>query len=145
MTLTLFLSFFQQVTMALIPFKTMLECLQSPHSLPGGILSGQEGLHYGDVCYVPMSHMLLMQCILFDYLNNMVQDHTFQPVKAVLKDATNTTTILLVLLSDNQMTSIEHVNIGLMVRCTSSQIYEPKSIPQIIQYIEADLKHTKGR
>ena len=128
--------------MALILFKTMLECLQSPHSLPGGILSGQEGLYYRDMCYMPMHHM---QHVPYHYFNNMAQDHTFQPVKTVLKDASDTTTILLVFLSDDQMTSIEHVHIRLMVRCIRSQIYEPKSIPQFIQYIEADLKHTKGR
>ena len=145
MMLTLFLSFFSQVMMALMPFKTMLEHLQSPHLLPGRILSGQEGLHYGDECYMPMHHMLLMKCIPYHYFNNMAQDHAFQPVKAVLKDADDTTTILLVFISDDQMTSIEHVHIRLMVHRTGSQIYEPKSIPQFIQYIEADLKHTKGR
>ena len=138
MMLTLFLSFFPQVMMALILFETMLECLQSPHTLPGRILSGQEGLHYGDMHYMPMHRTLLIQCV---HYNNMVQDLTFQPVKAVLKDASDTTTILLVFISDGQMMSIEHV----MVHCTGSQIYEPKSIPQFIQYIEADLKHTKGR
>ena len=131
--------------MALIPSETMLKCLQSPHSLPGGILSGQEGLHYRDVCYMPVHCMLLMQHIPYHYFNNMVQDHAFQPVKAVLKDASDTTAILLVFVLDGQMTSIEHVHIRLMVHHTGSQIYEPKSIPQFILYIKADLKHTKGR
>ena len=121
--------------MALISFKTMLEHLQSPHLLPGRILSGQEGLHYGDVCYIPIHCMLLMQCIPYHYLNNMAQDHAFQPVKAVLKDASDTTAILLVFVSDDQLTSIEHVHIGLMVCHIGSQIYEPKAIPQFIQYI----------
>ena len=143
--LTMFLSFFPQVTMAFIPFKTMLECLQSPHLLPGGILSGQEGLHYGDVCYMPMHHTLLMQCIPYHYFNNMAQDHAFQPVKAVLKDASYTTAILLIFVSDDQLTSIEHVHIGLMVGRIGSQIYEPKAIPQFIQYIEVDFQHTKEK
>ena len=38
--------------MALIKFNTMLECLQSPHSLLSELLSGQEGLHYGDMHYM---------------------------------------------------------------------------------------------
>ena len=81
--------------MALIPFKTILEHLQSPHSLPGGILSRQGGLHYGDIHYMPMHCILLMQCIPYHYI--------------------------------------------------SSQIYEPKVIPQFIQYIEVDLKQTKQK
>ena len=120
MMFTLFLSFFPQVTMALIPFEAMLEHLQSPHLLLGGILSGQEGLHYGDMRYMPMRHILLMQCIPYHYFNNMAQDHAFQPVKAVLKDASDTTAILLVFVSDDQMTSIEHVHIGLVVCYTGS-------------------------
>ena len=131
--------------MALIPFETLLECLQSPHSLPGGMLSGQEGLHFGDVHYMPMHRTLLMQCILYQYFNNIAQDHAFQPVKAVLKDASDTTAILLVFVSDDQLTSIVYVHIRLIVCHISNQIYEPRAIPQFIQYIEADLKHTKEK
>ena len=131
--------------MALIPFKTMLECLISPHSLPGRILSGQEGLHYGDVCYMAMPHTLLMQRVSYQYFSNLAQDHAFQPVKAVLKDASDTTGILLVFVSDDQLMSIVHVHIGLIVFCIRSQIYEPRAIPQFIQYIKADLKHTKEK
>ena len=137
--------FLPQVMMALIPFETILEHLQSPNSLPGGILTGQEGLHYGDVHYMPLHHTLLMQRVPYHYFNNMVQVQAFQPVKAVLKDASDTTTILLVFVSDDQLTSIEHVDIRLMVCCISSQIYEPKATPQFIQYIEADLKQTKQK
>ena len=145
MTLTMFLSFIPQVMMALIPFKTMLQHLQSPHLLPARILSGQQGLHYGDMCYMPMHCTLLMQHIPYHYFHNMAQDHAFQPVKAVLKDASNTTAILLVFVSDDQLTSIEHVHIGLMVHHIGSQIYEPKAILQFIQYIKAHLKHTKEK
>ena len=131
--------------MAFILFKAMLECLQSPHSLPGRILSGHERLHYGDMSYMPMHHTFLMQHVAYHFFNNMAQDHAFQPVKAVLKDASDTPAILLVFISDDQMVSIEHVYIRLMVHHTGSQIYEPKAIPQFIQYIKADLRHTKGR
>ena len=124
--------------MALIPFETMLEHLQSPNSLPGGILSGQEGLHYGDVCYMPMHPMLLMQCIPYHYFNNLAQDHAFQPVKAVLTDASNTTVILLVFVSNDQLTSIVHAHIRLIVCHIGSQTDEPRAIHQFIQYIEAD-------
>ena len=131
--------------MALILFETMLVCLQSPHSLPGRILSGQEGLHYGDMCYMPMHRMPLMQHVPYHYFNNMGPDRAFQPVNAILKDASDTTAILPVFIADDQLTSIEHVHIRLVVCCISSQIYEPKDIPQFIQYIKMDLKHTKEK
>ena len=116
-----------------------------PSFAPNGILSGQGGLHYGDVRCMPMHCMPLMQCNPYHYFNNMVQDNAFQPVKAALKDTSDTTAILLVFVSDDQMTSIEHVHIRLIIFHTGSQVYEPKSIPQFIQYIEADLRYTKGR
>ena len=131
--------------MALIPFETMLECLQSPHSLPGGILSRLERLHYGDVCYMLMHCTLLMQHIPYHYFNNMVQDDGFQLVKADLKDTSNTTDILLVFISNNQLTCIKHIYIRLMVCHTNGQLYKPKSIPKFIQYIQADLWYTKER
>ena len=86
-----------------------------------------------------------MQHIPYQYFNNLAQDHAFQSVKAVLKDASNTTAILLVFVSDDQLTSIVHVHIRLIVSHIGSQIYEPRAIPQFIQYIEADLKHTKEK
>ena len=94
---------------------------------------------------MPMHHMLLMQRIPYQYFSNMVKDHAFQPVKAVLKDVSDTTAILLVFVSVNQLTSIVHVHIRLVVHHISSQINEPKAIPQFIQYIKADLKHTKEK
>ena len=55
--------------MALIQFKTMLEHLQNPYSLLTRLLSGQERLHYtyGDMCYMPMQHTLMMQCMPYHY------------------------------------------------------------------------------
>ena len=58
--------------MALIKFNTLLECLQSPHSLLSELLSGQEGLHYGDMHYMPLQHMLKMKCMPYNYFINLV-------------------------------------------------------------------------
>ena len=74
-----------------------------------------------------------------------MQNHAFQPVKTVLKNASDTIAILLVFVSDDQLTSIVHVHIGLIVQHIGSQIYEPQAFPQFIQSIEADLKHTKEK
>ena len=84
--------------------------------------------------------MLLMQHVPYHYFNNLVQDHTFQLVKAVMKDTSTTTAILLVFLLDDQLTSIKHLHIRLVVCCTSCQFYESKSILWFIKLIKTDLK-----
>ena len=111
--------------MALIKFDTMLDHLQSPHSLLSELLSGQEGLHYGDVCYMPLQCMLKMQHVPYNYFVNLVQENNFQPVGTIMDDASNTTAILLVFKSDDQLKTIEYVHVGLVVRCTGCQLYEP--------------------
>ena len=76
MMLTKFL--LSHVSMAFIKFKTMLECLQSHHSLMNGLLSGQEGLHYGDMLYMPMQSTLKMQHMPYTYFVNLVQENNYQ-------------------------------------------------------------------
>ena len=145
MMLTMFPSFLSTGDDGFDPIGDYVGVPPEPHLLPGGILSGQEGLHYGGMHYMPMHHTFLMQHFPYHYFNNMVQDHAFQTLKAVLKDASDTTAILLVFVSGDHLTSIEHIHIGLMVLHIGSQIYEPKAIPQFIQYIEVDLKQTKQK
>ena len=131
--------------MALILFETLLECLQSSYSLPGGILTGKEGLHYGDVHYMPMCHTLLMQCIPFSYFTNMVGNHAFQPANDKTKDARNMAAILLVYITDAELMCIEYIHIAFIIHHEGSQIYEPKSIPNYIQYIIDHIKYTRQK
>ena len=129
--------------MALIKFDTMLECLQSPHSLLSELLSGQEGLHHGDVHYMPLQHMLKMQRVPYNNFVNLFQENNFQLVGTTMDDASNTTAILLVFTSDNQLQAIEYIHIGLVVCHTGCQLYEPRSIPCFTQSIDDDLKRTR--
>ena len=129
--------------MALIKFDTMLEHLQSPHSLPSELLSGQEGLHYGDVRYMPLQRMLKMQRVPYNYFVNLVQENNFQPVGTTMDDTSNTTTILLVFTSDNQLQTIEYIHIGLVVCHVGCQLYEPRYVPCFTQSIDDDLKRTR--
>ena len=93
--------------MALIPFKTLLECLQSSYIIL--ILTGQEGLYYGDICFMPQHHMLYMQCIPFSYFTNMVDYSMFHLPKYKTKDSSGSTA------TDEDWTSIEYVHIGLII------------------------------
>ena len=131
--------------MALINFNTMLDCLQSPHSLPSELLSGQEGLHYGDTHYMTLQHMLKMQCVPYNYFINLVWENNFQPVETTMDDASNTTAILLVFVSDDQLKTIEYIYIGLVVHHTGCQLYKPRCIPCFIQSIDDDLKRTREK
>ena len=131
--------------MALIKFDSMLDHLQSPHSLPSELLSGQEGLHYGDMCYMPLQCTLKMQHVPYNYFINLVWENNFQPVGTTMDDASNTTAMLLVFVSDDQLKTIEYVHIGLVVCHAGCQLYELRSIPCFIQSIDDDLKRTREK
>ena len=118
--------------MALIKFNTMLELLQSTHSLLSELLSSQEGLHM----YMPLQRMLKMQHVPYNYFINLVQENNFQLVGTTMDDASNTTAILLVFTSDDQLQTIEYVHIRLVVHRAGCQLYEPRSIPCFTQSID---------
>ena len=130
-----------KVMMVLIPIEKLLKCLQYSAEIPNRILTGQKGLHYGDICFMPQHHTLKMQCIPFLYFCHMVDDNAFAPLKCELKDASSTTTILLVYTTSTELTFIKYVHIGLIICHVGSQVYEPKSILAYIKYIKEDMRH----
>ena len=129
--------------MALISFSTMLDCLQSPHSLLSELLMGQEGLHYGDIHYLLLQCTLKMQCVPYAYFTSLVHENHFQPEGITMDVASHITAILLVFLSDDQHKTIEYVHIGLVVHHTGCQLYEQKAISWFIKSIEDDLKKAR--
>ena len=131
--------------MALIKFDTMLDCLQSPHLLLSVLLASQEELHYGDMHYMPLQCMLKMQHVPYNYFINLVWENNFQLVGTTMDDASNTSAILLVFTSDDQLQTIKYIHIGLVVHRTGCQFYEPRLIPCFIQSIDDDLKRTREK
>ena len=131
--------------MVLIPFEKLLEHLHYSAEIPNRILTGQEGLHYGDIRFMPQCCTLKMQCIPFPYFCHMVDDNAFALLKCKLKDMSSTTTILLVYTTSANLTFIKYVHIGLIVHHAGSQVYEPKSIPAYIKYIEEDVRHIQQK
>ena len=131
--------------MVLIPFQKLLEHLQYSAKIPNRILTGQEGLHYGNIHFMPQHHTLKMQRIPFPYFCHIVDDNAFAPLKCELKDVSSTTTILLVYTTSADLTFIEYVHIGLIVCCVDSQVYEPKSIPAYIKYVKGDMRHIRQK
>ena len=131
--------------MVLIPFETLLEHLQSSYMIPNGILTRQEGLHYGHICFMLPHYTLQMQHVPFSYFTSMVDDNIFHPPKYQPKDDSGTTAILLVYAMNNELTSIEYIHIRLVIHWAGSQVYEPRSILDYIQYIRDNIKYARQR
>ena len=129
--------------MALISFTTMLEHLQSLHSLLANLLTDPEGLHYGDVHYMLLQHTLKMQHVPYTYFTSLIQENNFQLEGVPMDVASHTTTILLVFLSDDQLQTIEYVHIGLVVCHAGCQLYEQKTIPCFIKSIEDHMEKVR--
>ena len=105
-------------------------------TLLGGLLTGLEGLHYGDMHHMPLQCTLKMQHGPYTYFTSLIWENNFQPEGMPMDVASHTTTILLVFMSDDQLQTIEYIHIGLVVHHASCQLYEQKAIPWFIKSIE---------
>ena len=121
----------------MINFNNLHEQLQSLHSLPSELLTGQESLHFGDVHFTPLQCTLNMQCIPLTYLKSLVSEDSFQLEGMTMDMASNSTTILTVFLSDDQHEAIQHVHIGLVVCSVGCILYEQKAILPFILLFHA--------
>ena len=129
--------------MAMISFSSLCEHLQSLHSLPSDLLTGQEGLHFRDVCFVLLQCTLNMIRVPFTYLKSLVNEDSFQPEGMTMDAASNSTAILIVFLLDDQHEAIQHVHIGIVVCHVGCTLYEQKAILSFIQSIEEDLQKAR--
>ena len=144
-TLTTFCFFLLQMAMALIYFNTLLDHLQNPDSLPDEMLTSQEGLHFRDICFVPLWCTLNIQHISLTYLKSLISDNCFQPEGTPSDAVSGSMAILIVFLSDEQHTTIQHVHLSLMVCCVSCNLYDQDGILPFINSIEEDLKKARQR
>ena len=131
--------------MVLIDFNTLLDHLQSTHSLPNEMLTSQEGLHFRDICFAPPQCILNKQCISLTYLKSLISDNCFQPEGMSSDAGSGSTAILIVFLSDEQHTAIQHVHISLVVRSVSCNLYDQDGILPFIHSIEEDLKKVQEK
>ena len=125
--------------MALIDFNTLLDCLQSLYSLPGEMLTSQEGLRFRDICFAPLWCTLNMQHISLMYLKSFISDNCFQPEGTLSDAASGSTAIRIVFLSDKKHMTIQHVHLSLVVRCIGCNLYDQDGILPFINSIEEDL------
>ena len=143
--LTTFCFFLLQMAMALIDFNTLLDCPLSLYSLPGEMLTSQEGLHFGDICFVLMWHTLNMQHVSLMYLKSLISDNCFQPEVTPSDAVSSSTAILIVFLSYEQHMTIQHNHLGLAVCCVSCNLYNQDGILPFINSIEEDLKKVRQK
>ena len=73
-------------------------------------------------------------------LKCLVADNSFQPEGTPHNVASNSTAILIIFLSDEQHSAIQHIHIGLVVCCVGCEMYEQKGILPFIQPTKEDLK-----
>ena len=121
--------------MVLINFNTLLDCLQSPHSLPNEMMTSQEGLHFRDIHFAPPLHTLNMQHVSLMYLKSLISDNCFQPEGTPSDAASGFTAILIVFLSDEQHAAIQHIHIGLVVHRIGCNLYDQDGILPFIKSI----------
>ena len=107
------------------------------------MLTSQEGLCLGDICFVPLQHTLNMQCISLMYLNSLVSDNCFQPEGTPSDAVSGSTAILIALLSDEQHMAIQHVHISLVVHGVGCNLQH--GILPFINSIEEDLKKVQEK
>ena len=130
---------------ALINFNTLLDHLQSPHSLPNEMLTSQEGLCFGDIHFALLWYTINMQCVSLTCLKSLISDNCFQPEGMPSDAVSGSTAILVVFLSDEQHMAIQHVHINLVVHCISCNLYDQDRILPFINSIEEDLKKVRQK
>ena len=123
--------------MALIKFSWLQNYLQDG-DIEEGILSGQEGLHYSDIHYMPPHCLLKMQRIPYQYFRDLVSNNVFTPPNPKLAEGSMTTALLLVFTTNVDLMIIEYVHVSLIVRWANSPLEEASSILAFITYIEED-------
>ena len=134
-----------QMDMALIDFNTLLDCFQSLYSVPGEMLTSQEGLCFRDIHFVPLQHTLNMQHISLMYLKSLMSDNCFQPEGTPSDAASGSMAILIVFLSDKQHTTNQEIHLSLVVHHVGCNLYDQDGILPFINFIEEDLKKVRQK
>ena len=131
--------------MAELLFDCLFDCLQRPESLPQELLSSNEGLRFGDICFVLLPHTLNMQQVSLAYLKSSIGIIAFQP-KAYKDDMySSSIAIFLVFLCDDQHEAIKYIHIVLVVCCMGCNITTQAEILPFVLSIESDLAKVRDR
>ena len=86
-----------------------------------------------------------MQHISLTYQKSLISDNCFQPEGTPSDAASGSMAILIVFLSDEQHTTIQHIHLSFMVHHIGCNIYDQDGILSCINSIEEDLKKARQK
>ena len=139
MSASVLIPLFVFLQMAAFSFELLLDHLQSLESLPKGMMTSYEALHFGDICFALLPCTLNMQWVSLAYLKSLVNDNHLQS-EGIKPDAySSSTAILIVFLSDEEHECIQHVHISLVVHSMEYNLYRQDGILPFVKSIEVDL------
>ena len=124
--------------MAKLKFECLLACIQSKESIPGEMLSSHNSLHFGDICFMPQQHSLHTQWISLHYLKCLIENKASQPDSFEDSMYSCSMPVFLIFLSDDELTAIKHMHIGLIVHHMDSKLFNQDGILPFINSIEND-------
>ena len=84
-----------------------------------------------------------MQWVSLIYLKSLVAENAFQPEGIKPDTYSHSMAILIIFLSNKEHQGIEHMHIGLVVRCEGCHLYMQDGILPFVKPIEADLKKVR--
>ena len=124
--------------------------LQSKASILDDMLSSQDCLHFGNICLAPLQHSLHIQWVFLSYLKVLIEHKALQLEGYYKNLYSHSMAIFLVFLSDDMLTAIKHMHIGLVAHHVSSDLFSQSGILPFVESIESDLKkvrelHTQGK
>ena len=131
--------------MAKLKFECLLEHIQRKESIPDEILASDDGLCFGDICFALLQCSLHMQWVSLPYLRCLINNNAFKPDGIVDNQYTCSLVVLLIFLSDNELTAIKHMHIGLIVHCMGSKLAAQDGILPFVESIENDLTEARER
>ena len=131
--------------MAEIKFEHLLELIQSKESIPDEMLSSEDGLRFEDIRFMLPWHSLHMHWVSLHYLKCLIEHKGFQPEGFDENMYSHSTAVLLIFRSDDELTTIKHVHIGLIDLCMGSELFTQGGILPFIDSIENDLKEARER
>ena len=113
-------------------FEDALATIQSPVSIPVSILQGKDGLRLGDIPFAKILTTLRMRTIALEVLEKWLVDGSFNLEGMADGDYSPTTTLLILLNTNPEGTTLESTSIRLIVQRCLGPVETISSITRLI-------------
>ena len=121
-------------------FEKALAAIQSPPSIPFSVLLSMDGLCLGDIRCAKIQTTLHMWTVSILVLETWIVNGSFNPDRMAEGKYSHSTTILIILNSNNQGTGLKCVSVGLIVQWHNGPVGQIDDIPKLITYAHSQLK-----